>query len=204
MFYQNQTTSSDRCRAGEQFRRLQSQATWRKVWSALTGRDHSLLSLHVVEQQSQVQRRNYVGIQSVPLAKIAGSEGRCDDFDADFRPLKSHNQERWVSVALARQQDVALPAVELVQVQDRYFVRDGHHRISVAKLDGQLEIEAEVTVWHSVETVATGQAQGQAPSASQPFKRSRQRLIQVGRRLVTVGSRLQAGLAASAPALQGR
>jgi hypothetical protein len=41
-----------------------------------------------------------------------------------------------------------LPPVVLVQVGDVYFVRDGHHRISVARALGQLDIEAEVTVWH--------------------------------------------------------
>jgi hypothetical protein len=41
-----------------------------------------------------------------------------------------------------------LPPVELVQVGDVYFVRDEHHRISVARTLGQLDIEAEVTVWH--------------------------------------------------------
>jgi hypothetical protein len=40
-----------------------------------------------------------------------------------------------------------LPPVVLVQVGDVYFVRDGHHRISVARALGQLDIEAEVTVW---------------------------------------------------------
>ena len=35
----------------------------------------------------------------------------------------------------------------LVKVGDKYFVLDGHHRISVAKALGQESIEAEVTVW---------------------------------------------------------
>ena len=152
-----------------------------------------------------MQRRNYAGIQSVPLAKIAGSEGRCDDFDADFRPLKSHNQDRWISVAIARSRDIALPAVELVQVKDAYFVRDGHHRISVAKLEGQLEIEAQVTVWHGVEIATTAPAKAQIPSPVQPAKRSRHLLLQVGKWLVTIGIRLQAqaGIDAEAPAYQG-
>ena len=41
-----------------------------------------------------------------------------------------------------------MPPVELVQVRDAYFVRDGHHRISVARALGQRDIEAEVMVWH--------------------------------------------------------
>jgi hypothetical protein len=42
-----------------------------------------------------------------------------------------------------------LPPVELIQVGDVYFVRDGHHRISVARMMGQDSIDAEVTVWET-------------------------------------------------------
>jgi hypothetical protein len=55
---------------------------------------------------------------------------------------------RWLSVAAARDQGKGLPPVVLVQVGDVYFVRDGHHRIAVARALGQLDIEAQVTVWH--------------------------------------------------------
>jgi hypothetical protein len=49
---------------------------------------------------------------------------------------------------MARSEDRALPPVNLVQINNLYFVRDGHHRISVARMMGQVEIEAEVTIWH--------------------------------------------------------
>jgi hypothetical protein len=35
----------------------------------------------------------------------------------------------------------------LIQVGDDYFVRDGHHRISVARAFGREQIDAEVIVW---------------------------------------------------------
>lgn len=50
-------------------------------------------------------------------------------------------------MAVARQQGKALPPVRLVQVGDLYFVRDGHHRISVARALGQQDIKARVTIW---------------------------------------------------------
>jgi hypothetical protein len=40
-----------------------------------------------------------------------------------------------------------LPPVQLIQVGDAYFVRDGHHRISVAHHLGQASIDAEVLIW---------------------------------------------------------
>ena len=81
------------------------------------------------------------------LGQIRGSEGRCQDFDVAFHPLKQHAEERWVSVARAQLRGLGLPPIELIQVGEVYFVRDGHHRISVAAALGQQEIDAVVTVW---------------------------------------------------------
>jgi hypothetical protein len=83
----------------------------------------------------------------VPIHQIRGSESRPGDFDGDFNPLHDVNQARWLSVAGARLQGKALPPVALVQVGDVYFVRDGHHRISVARALRQTVVEATVEVW---------------------------------------------------------
>jgi hypothetical protein len=148
MFYDGQSFTTAYHHAGEQFRSLHQRAVWHRLWSALIGRRHNLPNLYDMSKGTNgVQERAYAGLHPVPVAQIYGSEGRRADFDADFRPLKTYNRDRWVRVAVAHSQEVALPAVELVQVDDRYFVRDGHHRISVAKMMGQQEIEAEVTVW---------------------------------------------------------
>jgi hypothetical protein len=86
-------------------------------------------------------------MRTVEMARIRGSEGRSEDFDGAFRPLKEHARGKWMSVALARLKGVVLPVVELAQVGDVYFVLDGHHRISVARAFGQESIDAAVTVW---------------------------------------------------------
>jgi hypothetical protein len=41
---------------------------------------------------------------------------------------------------------VPLPPITLTLVGDRYFVVDGHHRVSVARALGQAGIDAGVTV----------------------------------------------------------
>jgi hypothetical protein len=51
-----------------------------------------------------------------------------------------------LSIAMAYSQGVTLPPVSLIQVGGFYFVRDGHHRISVALARGQEVIDAEVIV----------------------------------------------------------
>lgn len=149
VFTQENMTNQPRVRASETFRRLQGQATLGYWWATLMQQPHGLLSLTNVEKQLHIARRAHAGLRQVPIKQIRGSENRSEDFDQNFRPLRNHNKDRWVEVALAHHQDVALPAVELVQIRDIYYVRDGHHRISVAKSFGQLEIEANVTVWHA-------------------------------------------------------
>lgn len=131
------------------FVRLHQQGLYGQWLARLYGRPCTLLNLADSQTQQPVQARMHGGVKVMPLNRICGSEGRCHDFDTQFRPLKEFNQERWVSVACAQLSDVTLPLVELIQVNDLYYVRDGHHRISVAYWLGQKEIDAEVTVWRS-------------------------------------------------------
>lgn len=88
-----------------------------------------------------------LGLQTVPISKIIGSEGRANDFDDEFVPQQSHTHDKWVSVAAAWRSGRPLPPVELIRVGDSYFVRDGHHRLSVAHQLGQATIDAHVTLW---------------------------------------------------------
>lgn len=137
--------------AGQAARRLCQRAYtlgWLgQVWATLTGGTRYLLNLTEVEAKGAGGNRYSAGVREVPICQIQGSQGRCDDFDRNFYPLKDHLRSRWLRVATAQQLGLALPVVELTQVGDIYFVRDGHHRISVAKTLGQTEITAEVRVW---------------------------------------------------------
>ncbi len=144
----------------EEFRRLRNRAVRRQWWAALTGKRYALLSLYERQMLQETKTSRYAGIQLVPIAKIRGSASRVTDFDAGFRPLQMHNSQRWVNIAQAYHRAEALPPVELVQIGDIYFVNDGHHRISVAKLLGQQEIEAEVTVIETRMNVRTGTETG--------------------------------------------
>ncbi|MCO6451259.1 MAG: hypothetical protein J5I90_10780 [Caldilineales bacterium] len=139
-----------RRRSAEDFESARFRATLFGLFSRIIGRQSELLDLNEVERVCKPAVRHYAGIQTVRIADIKGSEGRTHDFDIQFNPRQDHNKERWVNVALARQNGAALPPVELVKFGDVYFVRDGHHRISVAKRFGQREIEAEVTVYEEV------------------------------------------------------
>ena len=117
-----------------------------QIWYKLTGATRCLFNLRDVRAACPVRSSHYAGTRAVPIRQIRGSEGRCEDFDADFRPLQTHSKGRWVKVAVARERGMGLPPVELIQVGDVYFVRDGHHRISVARERGEEAVDAEVTV----------------------------------------------------------
>ena len=137
--------------AAELYRSTRDRARWSGFWSWLTRRPQSLLDLATIEAECRVRSHHrYPGTRTVSVRDVRGSEGRCRDFDAEFRPRQSRTRSRWVSIAAAWLMESALPPVELIQVGDMYFVRDGHHRISVARAMGQENIEAQVTVWEVV------------------------------------------------------
>lgn len=117
-----------------------------QLWSRLTGRSRGLLALEEIRSVCSDQARAEGGIRTVPIDQIRGSENRAADFDCDFNPLQAHTSARWLSIAQARRQGRALPPVALIRVGDCYFVRDGHHRISVARALGDVAVEARVVV----------------------------------------------------------
>ncbi len=103
-----------------------------------------LLSLPDVRSRIHVGGQRDLGFAVVPLHQIVGSEGRRGDFDRQFAPRRANTRGRWEAIAHARLAERGLPPVELIKVGDIYFVRDGHHRLSVARQAGQQEIEAHV------------------------------------------------------------
>ena len=127
------------------FQKASRRGWMRRAWAAITRRPRRLMILSSLGAKPYAQ--HYGGHQTVEIRKIIGSENRIGDFDDRFNPLRSQSKDRWMSVAGAQIQGVPLPPVDLIQVGDRYFVRDGHHRISVARTFGQHFIEAEVTVY---------------------------------------------------------
>ena len=118
-----------------------------KLWAFLSGQANHLLDLKTITQGRTIRRSRFVGNKTVKICEIKGSEGRCHDFDKKFNPLKTHNQNRWIGIASAWERGIYLPAVELIKVGDIYIVRDGHHRVSVAKFMGCDYVDALVIEW---------------------------------------------------------
>jgi len=85
-----------------------------------------------------------LGLQIVPLDAIVGTLDRAVDFDRGLRPTSARLRSRWERIAAAQRRGEALPPVSLYKVGDLYFIRDGHHRVSVAKWTGAVTISAVV------------------------------------------------------------
>jgi hypothetical protein len=98
----------------------------------------------VIEALGFVSERT-IGLQVVPLHLIVGTVDRSRDFDRQFRPTSGRVRSRWEHVAAAMRRGEAMPPVDLLRIGEIYFVRDGHHRVSVAHALGHADIDAYVT-----------------------------------------------------------
>ena len=135
-----------RLQAREQFQKLRQKGLLSGLVRIIRPKEHNqLLSFYDVRELLGVgKQETYMGLHAVPITKIIGSEGRYQDFTRTFLPKFKHLQERWVSISAAAQKDVILPPIQLFKVGDAYFVRDGNHRVSVARASGIEMIDAEV------------------------------------------------------------
>ncbi|MEW5958254.1 MAG: hypothetical protein AB1801_11050, partial [Chloroflexota bacterium] len=125
-----------------------------RLWTWLKGGSNNLLDLADIEAHRLVQTRHYGQEELVSISQIRGSQGRCYEFDANFNLRQITRKQQWINLAVAWLREVPLPPVELIQIGDIYFVRDGHLRISVARTLGQEMILARVTVWQVAESLA--------------------------------------------------
>ncbi len=117
---------------------------WRAIWSWITQSDNRLLPFDEIRAQLPVRSQHDIGMQQIPLDKVVGSVGRYQDFDKAFLPRHSFLRSRWVSIDTAQLQDITLPPIEVYKIGDVYFVKDGNHRVSVARERGQAFIDANV------------------------------------------------------------
>lgn len=134
-------------RAASVFQSVHWRAQLKRVWSKLTRRPHSLLDLDDVRGTKTVESMYEAGCLTIEVKEIRGSECRVCDFDDEFLPLSGSTGQRWAGIYAARLCGQPLPAISVVQVGEIYYVRDGHHRVSVARLMGEEYIEANVQVW---------------------------------------------------------
>jgi uncharacterized protein (DUF433 family) len=127
------------------FEHARRKAFWRRVFSWIVGERNDLLPFDEVREKLPFRGQHYVGLRQVPIDLIIGSSGRYRDFDRAFLPIQSRTRNRWLSIDQAHYEEINLPPVELYKMGDIYFVKDGNHRVSVARERGQEFIDAIVT-----------------------------------------------------------
>jgi hypothetical protein len=116
-----------------------------------SGRPEELLPLDEAQQRLRPFGQRYIGIRSIPLAQVVGSDSRTGDFDRDFGPRRAAVRSRWQGVERAFPHG-DFPPIVVSKLGDAYFVIDGHHRVAIARRRGMEMIDAEVTElrarWH--------------------------------------------------------
>ncbi|HRQ39365.1 MAG TPA: hypothetical protein PLD25_15770 [Chloroflexota bacterium] len=139
-----------RVQALQRFGRARRQATIDLVTARLTGRDTRLLPFDAIRSELRWQNPLYKGVQEVPLTAVIGSVGRYREFNRQFLPLSDSLRERWSRIDTLAS-TAGWPPIEVYQVGNVYFVRDGNHRVSVAR---HLQIPTiEAHVWEYPENI---------------------------------------------------
>jgi nucleotide-binding universal stress UspA family protein len=131
--------------AREDFKRARRRAALQVIMAGVTGRSAELLSYDEVRAKLRAREGSAQVLEDVPLDAIVGSVGRYSDFTRSFLPLQSSAEERWVGVKTAVAGMSGVPPIEVYQIGEVYFVKDGNHRVSVARQMGASHIEAYVT-----------------------------------------------------------
>lgn len=133
----------------EDFAKARNKAFFNEIQHLLSPEEASLISLNDVKQLIRPINETYLGMKVIPIDKIIGSEGRYKDFDNNFFPKSSHLRHRWEHVDEAAIKSITLPPIKVYEIDGLYFVRDGNHRVSVAKARGTEFIDAEVVTLQS-------------------------------------------------------
>jgi hypothetical protein len=128
-----------------------SRARRQRVLASLASRLRRADDVHHILPFEEVVRalgrmgERRLGLQVIPLDSIVGTVDRSREFDRAFRPTSPRVRERWQRINLAQRKGQAMPPIDVYRIGELHFVKDGHHRVSVARAFGHRDIEAYVT-----------------------------------------------------------
>jgi hypothetical protein len=140
-------TGSPRADAEADFLRARRQQVLAGLAARMLGKDSDdrrALSFQDVVDALGLVNEVSSGVQVIPVEKIVGSVDKVRDFDPKFRPRTGRSRQRWERIAEAARRGEALPPIDVYQIGEMYFVRDGHHRVSVYRSLELPSIEADV------------------------------------------------------------
>ena len=129
-----------------------SRARRRRVMSQLTDRLRGepsdvniILPFDEVVEALGRRGEHQVGLASIALDSIVGTVDRGREFDRRFLPTSGRVRSRWERIASAQRRGESMPPISVYRIAELHFVRDGHHRVSVARALGHTQIDAYVT-----------------------------------------------------------
>ena len=143
----NSQSRGDFDTARRDFQKLHRRAVVSGLLARIRKRPVTLRSFQSADSFSQQGVRQ---LQDVPLSDIRGSVGRAADYTASFLPRRPFSEERWVRVRVAVDSDLGVAPLELLELDGMYYVKDGHHRVSVFKYLKVRRVEAYVTKFKAI------------------------------------------------------
>lgn len=152
--------------ARDDFIRVRRQRVLSRLRLRLSGRDGDVDQILPFEEVVHALGRageRYLGLEVIPLESIVGTVDRGGEFDRQFRPTSSRPRERWERIASAMRRGQAMPPIDVYRVGALHFVKDGHHRVSVARALGRDSIDAYVTEVITEEPAAVGTVMADLP-----------------------------------------
>lgn len=135
-------------RSGEEFNRARRKAFVQDTIAKISGHNLDLLSFEEVVSKLKLRHKATIerGLQDIPLDQIAGSCGRYTDFTRTFIPRRAgRDKERWRQIYTLATTGQGFPPILVYKIDQVYFVKDGNHRVSVARELGWKTIQAMVS-----------------------------------------------------------
>lgn len=133
--------------ARERFEAARFRAFRRAIRAALAGRGRRLIPLDEILEAAGFEGQSSGGVREIPLELVVGPAhaGRTKDFDAAFLPTTRRLRDRWARLYEAQLAGAEIPPIDVYRMDNRYYVIDGHHRVSVFRSLGHDTIKARVT-----------------------------------------------------------
>ena len=131
--------------ANSDFESALRKSFWHSIFNWFLKNNNHLLNFDEIRKKIPWQGQYDRGMQVIQLDDIVGSVGRYQDFDRSFLPRYFRSRDRWVNIDKLHLNDIIIPPIEVYKIGSVYFVKDGNHRVSVARERGQVFIEANIT-----------------------------------------------------------
>jgi hypothetical protein len=127
------------------FNKARRREAYRRLTRLVTGEGpEDLLPLEEVQRRMRAFEQSYEGVRPIPVAEIIGTSDRSRDFDKNFLPRTEELRDRWKGVEKAFPEG-DFPPIVVYELEGKYYVVDGHHRVAVAKQNGVETIDADIT-----------------------------------------------------------